>query len=192
MKQLDILVDMDDTLENLTEAWVSWANRRYGTAVKVDDIRSWDPSEAFPGVSHDQIYAILQEEALYRTLKPLPGAVEALKSLVDAGHRVYILSNTDYRVIRAKTEAVLLRYFPFIPMERVIFAARKPMIRADVLVDDGPHNLLSGEYAKLLFTAYHNRDFDAAAHGMTRVNTWPEALAEIERLAEGDTPGELF
>jgi len=184
MRQLDILVDMDDTIENLTEAWVSWANRRYGTAVSADDIRSWDPSEAFPGVSHEQIYAILQEEALYATLKPLPGAVEALRSLVEAGHRVYILTNTDYRVIRAKTEAVLLRYFPFIPMDRVIFAAHKAMVKGDVLVDDGPHNLLAGDYKKLLFTAYHNRDFDAEAHGMTRVNSWAEALREIERLAD--------
>lgn len=34
MKSLIVLVDMDDTIENLLQAWVNYLNEHHGTAVK--------------------------------------------------------------------------------------------------------------------------------------------------------------
>ena len=48
MKQLTILVDFDQTLNNLNEAWVAYLNERHGTTVKTDDIKCWDITKAFP------------------------------------------------------------------------------------------------------------------------------------------------
>jgi 5'(3')-deoxyribonucleotidase len=42
------------------------------------------------------------------------------------------------------------------------------------LIDDAPHNLVGGEYAKILFDRPHNRSFDHVAHDALRVNTWEE------------------
>ena len=50
MKKLTILVDMDDTIEQLLKAWIAAVNSKFGTAVTYDDIKSWDVSEAFPGL----------------------------------------------------------------------------------------------------------------------------------------------
>ena len=44
MKKLTILIDMDDTLEDLLGAWVSYLNTQYGTNVHKEDIRQWDIS----------------------------------------------------------------------------------------------------------------------------------------------------
>ena len=61
---------------------------------------------------------------------------------------------------------------------------RKQLIRGDVLIDDGIHNLEGGAYKKILFTAPHNRHYDAEAHGMTRVNNWEEAVRIIDGMAQ--------
>ena len=51
-----------------------------------------------------------------------------------------------------------------------------------MLIDDGIHNLEGGAYKKILFTAAHNRDYDAEAHGMTRVHGWDEIVGIIDGM----------
>lgn len=38
MKNLTVLVDMDDTIEGLLQAWVESLNKTHGTTVKKDDV----------------------------------------------------------------------------------------------------------------------------------------------------------
>lgn len=38
MRHLTILVDMDDTIENLAEAWVAYLNARHQTSTNLSDI----------------------------------------------------------------------------------------------------------------------------------------------------------
>lgn len=38
MRHLTILVDMDDTIENLAEAWVDYLNARHQTSTSLSDI----------------------------------------------------------------------------------------------------------------------------------------------------------
>ena len=177
-----ILVDMDDTIENLTEAWINYANKRFGTAVNAADITTWDPSEAFPTVSHEKMYALLLEDELYETVEPFEDAALYLQKLIADGHEVFIVTNSPYQVMKAKMEKVLFRHFPFIDWKHVIITGSKPLIKGDVLIDDGVHNLLGGDYAKLLFTAPHNRSFDAEGNGMVRVNCWREVYIAVTEL----------
>ena len=83
-------------------------------------------------------------------------------------------------------EDLLFRWFPFITWDQVIIAKRKQLIRGDVLIDDGIHNLEGGEYIKILMTAPHNRSYDAEGNGMIRVNSWKE----IEKVIDGLSAGE--
>ena len=177
-----ILVDMDDTIENLTEAWINYANKRFGTAVNAADITTWDPSEAFPEVSHEKMYALLLEDELYETVEPFEDAAYYLQKLISEGHEVFIVTNSPYQVTKAKIEKVLFRHFPFIDWKHVIITGNKQLIKGDVLIDDGIHNLQDGNYAKLLFTAPHNRSFDAEVNGMVRVNCWKNVYEVMQRL----------
>lgn len=56
------------------------------------------------------------------------------------------------------------------------------MINADVLVDDGVHNLENGNYIKILVSASHNASYDAKVNGMYRVNNWEEIYKLIHLL----------
>lgn len=79
MKCLTILVDMDDTIERLLDAWVSHLNRIYGTHVAVDDVRQWDISLSFPTLTKEQVYAPLLLDDFWYGVKPIDGASDALR-----------------------------------------------------------------------------------------------------------------
>lgn len=130
MRHLTILVDMDDTIENLAEAWVAYLNAR---------------------------------------------------------HPVLIVTTSNYQTLAAKMEQVLFHYFPFLTWNDVIITAHKQLIKGDVLVDDGIHNLEGGDYFKILMTAPHNRNYDADKNGMYRVSSWSETYSAIQALACADS-----
>lgn len=183
MRHLTILVDMDDTIENLAEAWVAYLNARHQTSTKLSDITDWDISKAFPTLTKEQVYAPLFEDAFWNWVKPMEGASEALQKLIADGHTVLIVTTSNYQTLAAKMEQVLFHYFPFLTWNDVIITAHKQLIKGDVLVDDGIHNLEGGDYFKILMTAPHNRCYDADKNRMYRVTSWSETYSVIQALA---------
>lgn len=177
-----ILIDIDDTIENLCETWVDWLNKQYGTSVKYNEITEWDMSKFFPNLTKEQVYEPLHNPKLWDYVQPKPGAVEYVKKLIDEGYNVYLCTTTDYRNVRPKFENVIKKHFPYINWNQVIIASRKQMINADVLVDDGVHNLENGNYIKILVSASHNASYDAEVNGMYRVNNWEEIYKLIHLL----------
>lgn len=175
---------MDDTIEHLSEACVSWLNDKYGTTVRCDDICSWDFSKAFPNLSRNQVYKPLKEDDFWDTVKPMDGAADVLRSLTQDGHEVYIVTASLYQTIPAKMERVLFRYFPFLSWQNVIIASNKQMIDGDIMIDDAPHNLLGGRYAKILMSAPHNRYFNAIRNGITRVSNWEQAKQVLDIMVK--------
>ena len=180
---MTILIDMDDTIESLLKAWVSGVNKKYGRNVSCEDVTSWDVSSAFPGLTHEQVYAVPLEQGFWKTVEPIPGAAEAIQHFMDAGHEVFIVTATPYESVTEKMTEVLFRYFPFLTWKQLIITSRKQLIRGDVLIDDGVHNLEGGDYVKILMTAPHNRNYDAEANDMIRVHTWPEIEDVIRRIS---------
>ena len=177
-----ILVDMDDTIEQLLAALVKRANERFGRNVTVDEVTDWSIVCAFPGIEKRQILDFMREPDFWEDVRPVPGAAEGLKHFMDEGHEVYIVTATECEHVAEKMKGVLFRYFPFISWERVIITSRKQLIRGDVLIDDGIHNLEGGAYRKILFTAPYNRDYDAEANGMIRVNSWDEIVRAVDNM----------
>ena len=180
---MTILVDMDDTIEQLLRAWLKCANEKFDREVTYDEVRDWDVSKAYPGLTHDQIYDILLQPGFWKTVEPMPGAARVLKQFMEDGHKVYIVTATDYEIIPEKMDHLLFRYFPFLSWDQVIITNNKQMIRGDVLIDDGVHNLEGGDYIKILMTSGTNRDYDAEANGMIRVHSWDEIEKTIRLLS---------
>lgn len=75
MRKLTILVDADDTIEYLAEAWVAVLNERHGTSVCADDLTSWEIQKAFPGLTKDEVYAPLKDESIWDRVRPREDAV---------------------------------------------------------------------------------------------------------------------
>ena len=179
---MTILVDMDDTIEQLLKALVKRANERFHRNATLDDVTDWSIVCAYPGIEKQQILDFMREPDFWEDVEPVPGAAEALKHFMDEGHEVYIVTATESEHVAGKMERVLFRYFPFLSWKQVIVTSRKQMIRGDVLIDDGIHNLEGGAYRKILYTAPYNRDYDAKGNGMIRVHNWDEAEQAIAAI----------
>ena len=179
-----ILIDADGVLEDLSQKWVEYLNEIHGTSVRYEELTAWDMTEAFPTLTREQVYAIDRDEAFYSRLKPIPGAVEAVRRMLDDGHEVFVVTTTPYQVVKAKLDRAIFPYYPFLSWKNIIITCDKHLIRGDVLIDDGVHNLLGGEYRKILVTAPYNKDFDAEANGMIRVDTWEEIYHAVSMMAE--------
>lgn len=184
MKKLTILVDMDDTIDNLCQTWVAYLNKQFGTCVRHDDITEWDMAKAFPMLTPHQIYRPLDDPALWDRVLPIDGAQYTLRKLLSDGHRVFIVTSSDYRTLDMKMERVLFQYFPFLSWDDVIVTSRKQLICGDVLIDDAVHNLEGGRYQKLLMDAPHNRQYPVEENGMVRVKTWDDIYRAIQELTK--------
>lgn len=180
---LTILVDLDDTLEDLLTAWVKALNEKFDRDVDPEHVHEWDVLNYYPGLTKGDIYSVLDWNNFWKTVEPKPGAVEYLKRLIDDGHKVYIVTATYYMSIAAKMELVLFNYFPYIKWDQVIIAQDKAMIDGDVIIDDGIHNHLRRRRLNVLMDAPHNRHIDAALLGIKRVECFEEAYKAICDLA---------
>lgn len=178
MTHLKILFDADDVAEMLLGSWLSLLNNRYDTSVSIDDVTDWNVSLAFPTLTKEQIYGALQDDELWANLTPMPGAQEYLQRLYDEGHELYMVTATDYRTCRVKIERIL-ELFPFLDTDHIIIAHNKQMVMGDVLIDDGPHNLVGGKYFRILFDQPHNRGFNEKKYGMYRASSWEQVYKLI-------------
>lgn len=171
-KKLVICCDMDDTIEHLTQAWVDWLNNHYGTSVDYEDIKHWDMTRAFPTLTKDQIYGALSTPEFWSTVKPMEDAQEVLPRLISAGHTIYICTSTHYAIANEKFNRCLFKYFPFIDRHNIILTYNKQLIKCDILIDDGTHNII-GDYIGLLMDAPYNREFNEEDYpNIHRVYNW--------------------
>lgn len=182
--RLTILVDADDTIECLADAWISVLNERHGTSVSVEDLTDWHVPTFFPELSKSEVYEPLKEDSIWDRVKPREDAIVYLKRLIDDGHKVYIVTATNHETYKAKMERVILKYFPYIRRTDVIVAYNKKMISGDVRIDDGIHNLEGCDGLKILIDAPHNRNYDAEGNGMFRVNHWQEVYEIVSEYAK--------
>ena len=183
MKRLIVLVDMDDTIIDLLGAWVEMLNEQHGTTVHPEEVKQWNIAQSFPALTKEQVFEPLLCDDLWFRVKPKAGAVDALRGLIADGHWVLIVTNSAYETLQTKMDAVLFRYFPFINWDNVIITGNKQLVKGDVLIDDGVHNLEGGDYAKILIDAPHNRSYNAEANGMTRVKDLTAAYQKVCEIA---------
>ena len=179
---MTILIDMDDTMEQLLQAWLECVNTRYGRNVAYTDIQDWDITKAYPGLTREQVYGVVLENDFWKTVKPMPHAQEVIQYFMEQGHQVLIVTASSYESLYGKMAYHLFHHFPFLSWDQVIITSRKQLIRGDVLIDDGPHNLEGGSYHKILVSCPHNRGYDEKAQGMLRVDNWLEIREAVDRL----------
>ena len=55
---MTILVDMDDTIEQLLKAWIDGINKKFGRSATVDEVKSWNVAAAYPGLSWEDVYSV--------------------------------------------------------------------------------------------------------------------------------------
>ena len=115
----------------------------------------------------------------------LKGAKEGIQTLLTQGHEIYIVTSAHPDMIKWKAEW-LQRELPEIPWSHVIVANNKSLIKGDILVDDGLHNLYEGSYIKVLFDKPWNRNVNKnkLTDIIHRVHNWKELIDLIRDRGE--------
>lgn len=182
---MTILVDMDDVLERLVDAWCTALNERHGTSVLCEHIDDWDIAKFFPGLSKEEVFAPLSDAEFWTTIQPMQNAQEVLKRLKDEGCTIRIVTASHYATIVPKI-CWLLNHYPYLSWKDVVIASDKSVVKGDIMIDDGVHNLEATNCFKVLFTRPHNLKYDAIANGMYRVSNWDEIYTLIHSMSGGN------
>lgn len=176
-------VDIDDVLWDLVAAWLNRHNEINDDNVVPEDIKSWNIYQYITKGSKDMFFYILEQSDFWETVKPKEGAQHYLKSLVDEGYDIYIITASNYKTVHKKIDK-FLELFPFIRKDQIIISYKKGLIDVDVMIDDNPANLcdFNDEVYKIIFDAPHNRWCNESGINATRCVNWEEVYSYIKNI----------
>jgi 5'-nucleotidase len=176
-------IDLDDTLNMLSEEWLARYNRRlYGDCIRVEDIKTWDIGAYCKNPT--ALMGILVEPGLFNILKLKPGAKEAIKYLRDR-HDVYIV--IAYLASTCKDKADWIRENLSIETNNIIFCNNKHLIRLDMLIDDGPHNFSRNAEHRIAFAMPWNSEhqWEDSSRPHFRSDSWESIIEHIRMVKNG-------
>jgi 5'(3')-deoxyribonucleotidase len=181
-KNIIISCDLDNILNDLNPIWTQTLNRQYNLNVKLSDIKEWNMQKAFTTLTEQQIISPLLDESLWKSLKPLPNSQKYLE-ILNNKYKVKIVTASYYKTISIKMDW-LFHYYPFLKWEQVTITEDKLSVKSDICIDDALHNLIGGNYYKILYSYPWNQNVDDIQNNLIRVNDWSEIYNEIEKIVQ--------
>jgi len=140
-----ILVDLDAIGADIYAEWLGRFNARFGTSMVIEDVTQWDIGKCVPDPEHPEqrtyMYAILEQEGFYRSLRPLPGFIEGVNELHEDGNEIIIATATQVPIAAKEKMEWVFEHLPFIGRKNIYIGYSKNVLVADGLIDDGPHNV---------------------------------------------------
>jgi len=179
-KRKTILIDMDDTIEDLLITWTKWLNFEYGLQVDYKKINRWEISYFFPSLTKEELYGPLHDSEFWKYVTPKKDAIIILEKL-NKEHDIFICTNSVHTIdsLDSKINNTLLSNFPYLIKDQLIITSKKQLIKADYLIDDYEKNLIGGSYQGILFDMPHNKSFNNELHNIPRFNNWYDIYNHI-------------
>lgn len=178
-----ILIDLDEVIADLQgELEKRWNAKFPHTHLFEGGVRkSFYIGDKDDSVMSEQVEKLLQEEGFFSSLKPIPGAIEAIHEMKALGHSVFIVTSAGVSFPNAATEKYIwVRDNLGVELlERLVITAAKPVIRGDILIDDRPQLAYEDKatWEHVLYDRSYNKDIT----GKRRItwDTWKEVLPEL-------------
>lgn len=180
LKGKTVLVDMDNTLVDWDGEFIRRFAKASGRAIEeVEEIvrnrKKFEIEENFPEADRALVLDVIASPGFYEVLEPLPGAVEALSTLVTSGVDVKLLS-APHPVCAAScarekflsVERLLGEEF----LERLIITRDKTHVQGEILVDDKPQ--VTGRKAAVWKHVLFNQSYNQDVQGKVRMHSWSQ------------------
>jgi 5'-nucleotidase len=137
-----VLCDIDCVVADLLGPWLAAYNAEYAQDVRIEDVSSWDLGACVP--HGDEVYQIIRRPGFFASLPLLGGAKEGLEELLEKGNDVYLVSAAYSASAFSEKFDWVRKHLPFMKDRVFLTDGKTPkgLIRGDVLIDDGPHNLI--------------------------------------------------
>jgi 5'(3')-deoxyribonucleotidase len=171
-----IATDLDSTLSEFDKVWIERYNHDYNDELSLEAWISWDTHLYVKPECGYKIYDYFNDPQLYLDAQVREGAQEVVQGWLEHGHEVLVISSCVPSAYEPKA-AWLKRHFPGIPKGNFIATSRKELIRADALIDDAFHNLVSFPGRRYLLDSPWNRveaALEARRQGITVARDWHE------------------
>ncbi len=181
-KKKTLLLDLDDTLNQLLPTWLKFYNHDYKDNLQLEDIKTWDIYNYVKPSCGKKIYEYLLLPDLFRDLGIQPHAYEVTKWLQQYVN-IYIV--TAYIDKTCVDKVVWMKkHLPHIDTKNIVFCNDKSLLKAQYIIDDGAHNIL--DYHKtnpcglpIIFDKPWNRDLK---NKFIRVKDWLELKEVFEEI----------
>lgn len=178
MEKLDLMVDMDDVLyqrafKNMVQEYLD-----RDLTTKEIELNGYYLQNAV--LDPQSFYDYFFTRNMYDYSIIAPHSQEVLKELINY-YNVYIL--TAYTIPTREKECAqilkhkfvrLVRDFPFLNFQNILFVNDKSKVSSDILIDDRLLNLVAAK-RKILFSSYHNlfyQDHKLKDLGVERARDW--------------------
>lgn len=176
IQNFEIVLDADDVLLDCNEYALNLLKQDSSLpedvrkALSIDHVTDW----GLLGIPEDRRLSYLQSADFYRHQPMLPGADAFLKSLMEIAN-VTIMTAVYPQFMGERIER-LQTLFPFFPMSNILMGQRKEMLRSDIMLDDGAHNLYSSDSRlPVLF----RRPWNRKVSGICCINNYEEFLSLV-------------
>lgn len=179
-------LDMDGVICDLVPEWLNRYNNDYDDCLTKDHIKSWNMGEHVK--CGKAIYDYLADESLYDCATVIDGAVETTKHWIDEGHDVIVITRVHYPYAAAAKLKWLQTHFPHLTNIVIVTSDIKYLVNADVLIDDGSHNLELFKGLRILMTRPWNKSLDQS---FIRVDDWSDLSLAIMALDVFRTKNDL-
>lgn len=178
-----VAVDVDGPIADLHTAWINRYNKDYKDGLVERDITTWDIHKYVKPECGHKIYDYLRMPDIYDDVKVSFGAKEGVEFLKQHGCRVVYLTAAPTGFSDAKQHWLVREGFldkSKYTHEDLVVAKDKSLIRAQVLIDDGPHNIETFPGMCIVYDAPYNKDIKKPRY--YRMAAWPELPVLWEKI----------
>lgn len=138
-----ILVDMDGVLADFEGSFLQkWrAAHPDEFYMPLHERKSMYVTEEYPKRLRKKIWSIFTMPRFFLDLEPIPGGRQALETMRDHGHEVFICTAPliDYENCVLEKHHWVATHLGRDWVQRVILTTDKTLVKGDILIDDKPH-----------------------------------------------------
>lgn len=178
---MKIGIDYDDVLAPFVSIACGLCNKEKGTSYSAQDITCWGfgGSQAINDVS-----PYYKDERVFLAQKVYPKAKAFINELMKTDE-VFIITAVEGRFMSFRFQQIK-EDFPEIPESNIIMGFAKNLVKFDITLDDGPHNILkSGADYPVLMRKPWNKDLS----GVLSVNSYEDFLLLVKQIKESSIEG---
>jgi len=197
---MNIGVDIDEVLAELTEAFLEYHNRTYGTSFKKKDMFSYSYHEVIGGTEEETRQKLLAffNTDFFRNIKTVEGAKEAI-ALLAKKHQLSIITARPH-FIRQQTEHLIESHFPKYFSSIILtnqwhgIGAKRSKSevckerKVSIMIDDSLHHAkdcaAQGIYVLLMDIDYPWNQATELPENIKRVHSWEEIVTEIDNYGK--------
>lgn len=169
---MKIGLDADDVLLSCNQYAIDLYNKNYEENFSIHDLKNWEGNGEI-----EKRKKYFRDIEFLKTQPPLEGAQELIRKLC-AKHEVFIITAIPSDVTKYRADR-LRELFPEVSETNYIFATRKDLVDVDILLDDGPHNILS---SRAKYPILYRQPWNQGLTGMLSVNSYEEFFCLIDRI----------